>query len=139
MHTGRFLFCLIWVSTFGLITPRLLSQNSSPYRTVHTLAQVPVRDTISGIGISVNEVMPRATHGDVKIRLLSSGNLTTPNRYEVEYLPDAEVIAPEELKEWLQDSLLHYSRYFFGEAGQPQGNQMTPDSTLSEDIKPLAD
>jgi hypothetical protein len=89
MHTGRFLFCLIWVSTFGLITPRLLSQNSSPYRTVHTLAQVPVRDTISGIGISVNEVMPRATHGDVKIRLLSSGNLTTPNRYEVEYLPDA--------------------------------------------------
>lgn len=50
---------------------------------------VPVRDTISGIGVSVNEVMPRASHGDVKIRLLSSGNLTTPNRYELEYLPEA--------------------------------------------------
>ena len=89
MLTGRSLFCLIWVSIFALNTPRLFSQNTSPYRTIHTLAQVSVRDTISGIGVSVNEVMPRASHGDVKIRLLSSGNLTTPNRFEVEYLPNA--------------------------------------------------
>lgn len=89
MHTGRLLFCFILGSITVLSTSRLFSQNSSPYRTIHTLTQVSVRDTISGIGVSVNEVMPRASHGDVRIRLLSSGNLNTPNLYEIEYLPDA--------------------------------------------------
>jgi hypothetical protein len=89
MRTGQFLFCLIWVSILALTTPRLFSQNASPYRTIHTLTLQSVRDTVSGIGVSVNEVMPRAKHGDVRIRLLSSGNLNTPNLYEIEYLPDA--------------------------------------------------
>lgn len=89
MHAGRSQFCLIWVSIFALTTPRLFSQNFTPYRTIHTLTEISVRDTISGIGVSMHEVMPRAKYGDVRIRLLSSGNLSTPNLYEIEYFPDA--------------------------------------------------
>lgn len=82
-HRVLLFFLLI---AFG--APRLVSAQVTALKNLATSAGTEVRDTISGLGLTVFKVSPSPQHGDIFISPIQLGN-GGPNVYKITYLPDA--------------------------------------------------
>ncbi|MBL7829042.1 MAG: hypothetical protein JNJ57_20575, partial [Saprospiraceae bacterium] len=68
--------------------PDLKAQIKSPYKQLLTSSETIISDTISGIGLDLNESNPQAKHGEVDISIISPGGSNLPYIYKVDYRPD---------------------------------------------------
>lgn len=82
-HRVLLFFLLI---AFG--APRLVSAQVTALKNLATSVDTEVRDTISGVGLTVFKVNPAPQHGDIFISPIQLGN-GGPNVYKITYLPDA--------------------------------------------------
>lgn len=67
---------------------RLPGQSGSPYKSLFTVTNTIVSDTISGLNLDINKISPLAQHGDVNLLIINSGGGSNPYVYEIRYTPD---------------------------------------------------
>lgn len=85
------------------------------YKDLITARGIAVSDTVEGVNLQVITIEPSAHHGNIDIYLVSAGNSTTPNRYEVRYTPNPEFQGMDtftlELNQFFTFPYLHYQAY----------------------------
>lgn len=87
MTQNRLLF-LFSLTVFSLLSlSDAQGQNKSPYKNLIAATNLPVLDTISGIGLDINEASPQAMHGDVDITIIAPGGSNQPYVYQIKYQP----------------------------------------------------
>lgn len=79
---------LLFLLLIAFGAPRLVSAQVTALKNLATSVNTEVRDTISGIGLTVFKVSPAPQHGDIFVSPIQLGN-GGPNVYKITYQPDA--------------------------------------------------